>query len=115
MPIRNSMISAVTLRSRVAGSVMAVGAMLLTSCQVFDTDVTNPNAVTEDAIATQASAASSLVNGLYGAVNAAGNQIVGTVGAAVLGMILFDEPRDIVRIGCIFLIIAGIAGLKLTS
>lgn len=82
MPIRNSMISAVTLRSRVAGSVMAVGAMLLTSCQVFDTDVTNPNAVTEDAIATQASAASSLVNGLYGAVNAAGNQIVGTVGAA---------------------------------
>ena len=40
---------------------------------------------------------------------------IGTVGAAILGMILFDEPRDIVRIGCIFLIIAGIAGLKLTS
>lgn len=40
---------------------------------------------------------------------------IGTVGAAILGMILFDEPRDIVRIVCIFLIIAGIAGLKLTS
>jgi quaternary ammonium compound-resistance protein SugE len=40
---------------------------------------------------------------------------IGTVGAAILGMFLFDEPRDIVRIGCIFLIIAGIAGLKLTS
>ncbi len=40
---------------------------------------------------------------------------IGTVGAAILGMILFEEPRDIVRIACIFLIIAGIAGLKLTS
>jgi len=40
---------------------------------------------------------------------------IGTVGAAILGMILFDEPRDIVRVACIFLIIAGIAGLKLTS
>lgn len=40
---------------------------------------------------------------------------IGTVGAAILGMVLFDEPRDIVRIACIFLIIAGIAGLKLTS
>ncbi len=40
---------------------------------------------------------------------------IGTVGAAILGMVLFDEPRDIVRVGCIFLIIAGIAGLKLTA
>jgi quaternary ammonium compound-resistance protein SugE len=40
---------------------------------------------------------------------------IGTVGAAILGMILFDEPRDIVRVLCIMLIIAGIAGLKLTS
>jgi quaternary ammonium compound-resistance protein SugE len=40
---------------------------------------------------------------------------IGTVGAAVLGMILFDEPRDAIRVACIFLIIAGIAGLKLTS
>jgi len=40
---------------------------------------------------------------------------IGTVGAAILGMVLFDEPRDIVRVLCIALIIAGIAGLKLTS
>ena len=40
---------------------------------------------------------------------------IGTVGAAILGMFLFDEPRDIVRMLCIGLIIAGIAGLKLTS
>lgn len=40
---------------------------------------------------------------------------IGTVGAAILGMILFDEPRNFARILCIALIIAGIAGLKLTS
>lgn len=40
---------------------------------------------------------------------------IGTVGAAILGMFLFDEPKDIVRVLCIALIIAGIAGLKLTS
>lgn len=40
---------------------------------------------------------------------------IGTVGAAVIGMALFDEPRDLVRIACIFLIIVGIAGLKLAS
>ena len=40
---------------------------------------------------------------------------IGTVGAAILGMFLFDEPRDAVRVICILLIIAGIVGLKLTS
>jgi len=40
---------------------------------------------------------------------------IGTVGAAVLGMILFDEPRDFLRVLCILLIVGGIAGLKLTS
>ena len=40
---------------------------------------------------------------------------IGTVGAAILGMILFDEPRDALRIAFIALIIAGIAGLKATS
>ena len=40
---------------------------------------------------------------------------IGTVGAAILGMFLFDEPRDAVRVICILLIIAGIAGLKITS
>jgi len=40
---------------------------------------------------------------------------IGTVGAAILGMVLFDEPRDFLRIMCILLIVGGIAGLKLTS
>ncbi len=40
---------------------------------------------------------------------------IGTVGAAILGIILFDEPRDFLRILCILLIVAGIAGLKVTS
>ncbi len=40
---------------------------------------------------------------------------IGTVGAAILGMIVFNEPRDFLRILCILLIIGGIAGLKITS
>jgi len=40
---------------------------------------------------------------------------IGTVGAAVLGMFLFDEPRDVARIVCILLIVAGIVGLKFSS
>jgi len=40
---------------------------------------------------------------------------IGAVGVAILGMILFDEPRDLLRIGSIALIVAGIAGLKLVS
>ena len=40
---------------------------------------------------------------------------IGTVGAAILGMFLFNEPRDVVRIVCILLIVAGIAGLKFSS
>jgi quaternary ammonium compound-resistance protein SugE len=40
---------------------------------------------------------------------------IGTVGAAIIGMYVFGEPRDAVRVVCILLIIAGIAGLKITS
>lgn len=40
---------------------------------------------------------------------------IGAVGTAVIGMALFGEPRAALRIACIGLIIAGIAGLKLTS
>lgn len=40
---------------------------------------------------------------------------IGAVGVAVLGMILFGEPRTLLRVGCILLIVAGIAGLKLAS
>lgn len=40
---------------------------------------------------------------------------IGAVGTAILGMIFFDESRDIIRILCILLIITGIIGLKLFS
>jgi quaternary ammonium compound-resistance protein SugE len=40
---------------------------------------------------------------------------IGAVGVAILGMVLFDEPRTLLRIGCIALIVAGILGLKLLA
>jgi quaternary ammonium compound-resistance protein SugE len=40
---------------------------------------------------------------------------IGAVGVAILGMLLFDEPRDILRVASILLIVAGIAGLKVLS
>jgi quaternary ammonium compound-resistance protein SugE len=40
---------------------------------------------------------------------------IGAVGTALLGIILFDEPRDFARLACIFLIVLGIVGLKLTG
>ena len=38
---------------------------------------------------------------------------IGTVGAALLGMVLFHEPATAIRLGCIGLIVCGIAGLKI--
>ena len=38
---------------------------------------------------------------------------IGVVGAAILGMMLFDEPANAARVACIVMIVAGIAGLKL--
>ena len=40
---------------------------------------------------------------------------IGTVGAAVLGMVLFNEPRDAIRVVSLALIVAGIFGLKFVS
>jgi quaternary ammonium compound-resistance protein SugE len=40
---------------------------------------------------------------------------IGTVGATILGMVIFGESREVSRIICILLIVAGIVGLKLTS
>ena len=40
---------------------------------------------------------------------------IGAVGVAILGMILFNESRELLRIGSILLIVAGIAGLKVLS
>lgn len=40
---------------------------------------------------------------------------IGAVGTALLGMWLFDESRDVVRLVCIGLIVAGILGLKFVA
>jgi quaternary ammonium compound-resistance protein SugE len=40
---------------------------------------------------------------------------IGTVGTAVLGIVLFREPATAVRLLCIALIVAGIVGLKVAS
>jgi quaternary ammonium compound-resistance protein SugE len=40
---------------------------------------------------------------------------IGTVGTAVLGIVLFREPTTVGRLVCIALIVAGIVGLKAVS
>jgi len=40
---------------------------------------------------------------------------IGTVGTAVVGIMVFREPATAMRILCIGLIVAGIVGLKLAS
>lgn len=40
---------------------------------------------------------------------------IGTIGTAMLGMLLFSEPAEALRLVCIGLIAAGIVGLKLVS
>lgn len=40
---------------------------------------------------------------------------VGTLGTAILGIWLFGESADLLRVLCIGLIVAGIIGLKLVS
>ena len=40
---------------------------------------------------------------------------IGTVGAAILGIVLFGESRDLSKVVCVLLILTGIVGLKLTS
>jgi quaternary ammonium compound-resistance protein SugE len=37
---------------------------------------------------------------------------IGTVGVAILGIVLFSEPATALRLACIGLIVAGITGLK---
>ena len=37
---------------------------------------------------------------------------IGAVGTALLGMLLFAESREVARLVCIGLIVAGIVGLK---
>jgi quaternary ammonium compound-resistance protein SugE len=40
---------------------------------------------------------------------------IGAVGAVVLGIILFDEPRDFARMAFVALLIVSLIGLKLTT
>jgi quaternary ammonium compound-resistance protein SugE len=40
---------------------------------------------------------------------------IGALGTAILGMFLFNESKEIVRIMCILMIAAGVIGLKLFS
>jgi quaternary ammonium compound-resistance protein SugE len=40
---------------------------------------------------------------------------IGTVGTALLGILLFREPATAARLFCIALIVAGITGLRLTT
>ena len=40
---------------------------------------------------------------------------IGTVGTAILGIWLLNEPATAVRLACIGLIVTGIIGLKLTA
>jgi len=40
---------------------------------------------------------------------------IGAAGTAIMGIVLFDESKEIFRLLCIIIIIIGIAGLKLTS
>ena len=40
---------------------------------------------------------------------------IGTIGTAALGMALFGESADAMRLACIGLIVAGIVGLKLVT
>lgn len=38
---------------------------------------------------------------------------IGAAGAALLGIVLFGEPATAARLGCVLLIVAGVAGLRL--
>ncbi|HOG07699.1 MAG: quaternary ammonium compound efflux SMR transporter SugE [Syntrophales bacterium] len=40
---------------------------------------------------------------------------IGAVGTAILGIVLFGESHSAIRIFCIAMIVAGIAGLRLAS
>ncbi|MCX2738621.1 quaternary ammonium compound efflux SMR transporter SugE [Pontibacter sp. M82] len=40
---------------------------------------------------------------------------IGAAGTAILGIVFLNEPRDLIRILCILLIVAGVVGLKVFS
>lgn len=40
---------------------------------------------------------------------------IGAVGTVIVGILFFDEPKTLVRLICVGLVLAGIVGLKITS
>ncbi len=40
---------------------------------------------------------------------------IGAIGTATLGMILFGESRDAMRLACMALIVAGVVGLRIVT
>ncbi len=40
---------------------------------------------------------------------------IGTIGTALLGMVLFREPATVLRLLCVLLIVIGIVGLKVVT
>lgn len=40
---------------------------------------------------------------------------IGAVGTVIVGIVLFDEPKTLMRLICIGLVLSGIIGLKITS
>ena len=40
---------------------------------------------------------------------------IGAAGTAILGIVFLNEPRDLIRILCILMIVAGVVGLKVFS
>lgn len=40
---------------------------------------------------------------------------IGAAGTAIIGMAFLGEPRDLLRVACILLILAGVVGLRLAS
>jgi quaternary ammonium compound-resistance protein SugE len=40
---------------------------------------------------------------------------IGTVGTVLLGIVLFNEPVEVLRLSCIGLIVAGVVGLRLIA
>ena len=40
---------------------------------------------------------------------------IGAIGTVLLGIVLFNEPATLLRLGCVALILGGIIGLKILS
>jgi len=57
----------------------------------------------------------SIANGMHVGTAYAVWTGIGACGTAILGMVFYSEPHDLLRIACLLLIVAGAFGLKYTS